>query len=275
MKSDPRVIRCCRKKLHKGRSLFSRAVDYIALRMLIFMLCCMWFGANIANYVAKILLSAATTLFISIALDLMTSMRLDALIRRERTAASKAELARRISLLSENDRNTIIRRHIAAHKTAFTEQRLICSVGRPSGVIADDVIRAARRARELSLAAVAMFYVGNLPDEAKAAAGSMMDMPFEFISITSILDQQTLDTLVPTGEEIDAIIISHAEAERTSRRAAMNSPFAIGHAGRYLLCAALLMAMSFYVDNSLYFRLMAAVCVTLSATAWWLNKSST
>lgn len=147
-------------------------------------------------------------------------------------------------------------------------------MGRPSGVIADDVIRAARRAKERGLAAVVMFYVGNLSDEAKAAAGSMMDIPFEFICIRSILDQQTLDTLVPTSEETDAIIVSHAEAERTSRRAAMNSPFAIGHAGRYLLCAALLMAMSFYVDNSLYFRLMAAVCITLSATAWWLNRSS-
>ncbi len=273
MKAHPSVIRCCRKKLHRGRSLFSLAVDYIALRGLIFMLCCMWFGANIANSAAKILLSMATTLFISIALDLINSLRLDALIKRERAAAAGAELARRISLLGENERSAATCRHIASHRASFPADRLVCSVSRPSGVTPDDVIKAVRRARERSASSVALFYSGSLPDEARSAPGPE-GVPIEFIHIGSILDAQALTAVTPTADETDAIIISRTEAEQASRKAAMASPFAAGHAGRYMLCAACLMAMSFYVDGSLYFRLMAAACVTLSAACWWLNRAA-
>ncbi|MBR2155415.1 MAG: hypothetical protein IJ941_00540, partial [Clostridia bacterium] len=61
MKNNPAMVRCCRKKLRKGRSIFSHAVDYIALRGLVFMLCYMWFGGNIQNNVAKVLLSIVTS----------------------------------------------------------------------------------------------------------------------------------------------------------------------------------------------------------------------
>ena len=77
-----------------------------------------------------------------------------------------------------------------------------------------------------------------------------------------------------TIDETDAIIVSRAEAEQRRRRAAMSSPFAEGHTRRYLLCAACLTAMSFFVDFSLYFRLMAAACIMMAAAAWWANKAS-
>ena len=82
------MVRCCRKKLRKGRSIFSQAVDYIALRVLIFMLCYVWFGGNIQNNVAKVLLSIVTSAFISISLDLINSLRLDSLIKKEEHSSS-------------------------------------------------------------------------------------------------------------------------------------------------------------------------------------------
>ena len=49
MKQNKQLIRCLKKKLYGGRGLFSRAVDYIALRAIVFMGCYMWFSAMVAN----------------------------------------------------------------------------------------------------------------------------------------------------------------------------------------------------------------------------------
>ncbi|MBQ3132267.1 MAG: hypothetical protein IJC24_06110 [Clostridia bacterium] len=274
MKSNTAMVRCCRKKLRKGRSLFSQAVDYIALRGLTFMLCYMWFGANIQNDVAKILLSVITTVFISVSLDLINSLRLDSLIKKERAAAAQRELNRRISLLSDKERNVIIARHISANRESFGSDKLICHVGRASGVSADDIVKAARAARERGMSSAALFYSGELSAEARVAAYRLEDMPFEFIQIGTILSEDDLNHLTPTAEETDAIIVSQAEAEHLRRRAAMTSPFAAGHTRRYILCAACLTAMSFFVEFSLYFRLMAAACIMMAAAAWWVNKAS-
>lgn len=274
MKSNPAMVRCCRKKLRNGRSIFSQAVDYIALRGLIFMLCYMWFGGNIQNNVAKVLLSVVTAVFISISLDLINSLRLDSLIKKDRAAAAEQELDRRISLLSEKERNAIIVRHISAHRESFGGDKLICHVSRASGVSADDVTKAARAVRERDSSAAALFYSGDISPEARMAAYRLEDIPFEFIPLRSILGEDELNHLMPTADEADAIVVSRAEAEHRRRRAAMASPFAEGHTRRYLLCAACLTAMSFFVEFSLYFRLMAAACIMMAAAAWWVNKAS-
>lgn len=274
MKNDPAMVRYCRKKLHRGRSLFSQIVDYIALRGLIFMLCCMWFGANIQNSVAKILLSIVTTAFISVSIDLLNSLRLDSLIKKERGYAAEAELNRRISLLGDNERNSIIRRHIAANRESFGSDKLVCHVGRASGVSGDDVIRAARKAKEHNASAVAIFYSGEISSAANQAVYSVGDMPFEFIPLRRILSKEELQALQPSMEETDKIIISRASEEARKRRSAMTAPFSQGHARRYLLCAACLTAMSFFVEYSLYFRLMAAACIMMGAAAWWASKAA-
>ncbi|MBR5292270.1 MAG: hypothetical protein IKU32_05055 [Clostridia bacterium] len=274
MKSNPAMVRCCRKKLRKGRSIFSQAVDYIALRGLIFMLCYMWFGGNIQNNVAKVLLSVVTAVFISISLDLINSLRLDSLIKKERSAAAEQELERRISLLSEKERNAFIARHISSHRESFGNDRLVCHVGRASGITVDDVVKAARAVREKNATSAVLFYSGSISPQAEKTAYRLEDIPMEFIPLSSILCKEELSGLMPTSEETDAIVISHAEAEHRKRRAAMTSPFAEGHTRKYLLCAACLTAMSFFVESALYFRLMAAACIMMAAAAWWVNKAA-
>ena len=100
MKKNKQIIRCLKKKLYGGRGLFSRTVDYIALRAIVFMGCYMWFSAMVANGVAKAMLSLASTGFIYVGLDLINSLRLDSLIRAERSRVSAAALKARPSQAS-------------------------------------------------------------------------------------------------------------------------------------------------------------------------------
>ena len=144
MKQNKQLIRCLKKKLYGGRGLFSRTVDYIALRAIVFMGCYMWFSAMVANGVAKAMLSLASTGFISVGLDLINSLRLDSLIRAERRRVSAAALNDRLLLITDDERNRLIAEHIS--KEGKQADRLICSVHRSEGPTPDDMLKAARPA---------------------------------------------------------------------------------------------------------------------------------
>ena len=243
MKQNKQLIRCLKKKLYGGRGLFSRTVDYIALRAIVFMGCYMWFSAMVANGVAKAMLSLASTGFISVGLDLINSLRLDSLIRAERRRVSAAALNDRLLLMTDDERNRLIAEHIS--KEGKQADRLICSVHRSEGPTPDDMLKAARAARKRGLSKVSVYYGGPLQKE-----------------------------LSPSAQEADAAILAEFERERINKKAARTSVFAAGRLRGYIIAAACLTGLSFFVDNALYYRLMAAACLCFGATSWWLGKTS-
>ena len=245
MKQNKQLIRCLKKKLYGGRGLFSRTVDYMALRAIVFMGCYMWFSAMVANGVAKAMLSLASTGFISVGLDLINSLRLDSLIRAERRRVSAAALNDRLLLMTDDERNRLIAEHIS--KEGKQADRLICSVHRSGG---------------------------PLQSNAKATASACPDITFTLTPLSSLLTKEQLKELSPSAQEADAAILAEFERERINKKAARTSVFAAGRLRGYIIAAACLTGLSFFVDNALYYRLMAAACLCFGATSWWLGKTS-
>ena len=272
MKQNKQLIRCLKKKLYGGRGLFSRTVDYIALRAIVFMGCYMWFSAMVANGVAKAMLSLASTGFISVGLDLINSLRLDSLIRAERRRVSAAALNDRLLLMTDDERNRLIAEHIS--KEGKQADRLICSVHRSEGPTPDDMLKAARAARKRGLSKVSVYYGGPLQSNAKATASACPDITFTLTPLSSLLTKEQLKEMSPSAQEADAAILAEFERERINKKAARTSVFAAGRLRGYIIAAACLTGLSFFVDNALYYRLMAAACLCFGATSWWLGKTS-
>ena len=256
MKQNKQLIRCLKKKLYGGRGLFSRTVDYIALRAIVFMGCYMWFSAMVANGVAKAMLS----------------LRLDSLIRAERRRVSAAALNDRLLLMTDDERNRLIAEHIS--KEGKQADRLICSVHRSEGPTPDDMLKAARAARKRGLSKVSVYYGGPLQSNAKATASACPDITFTLTPLSSLLTKEQLKEMSPSAQEADAAILAEFERERINKKAARTSVFAAGRLRGYIIAAACLTGLSFFVDNALYYRLMAAACLCFGATSWWLGKTS-
>ena len=251
MKQNKQLIRCLKKKLYGGRGLFSRTVDYIALRAIVFMGCYMWFSAMVANGVAKAMLSLASTGFISVGLDLINSLRLDSLIRAERRRVSAAALNDRLLLMTDDERNRLIAEHIS--KEGKQADRLICSVHRSEGPTPDDMLKAARAARKRGLSKVSVYYGGPLQSNAKATASACPDITFTLTPLSSLLTKEQLKELSPSAQEADAAILAEFERERINKKAARTSVFAAGRLRGYIIAAACLTGLSFFVDNALYY----------------------
>ena len=271
MKQNKQLIRCLKKKLYGGRGLFSRIADYIALRAIVFMACYMWFSAMVANGVAKAMLSLAATGFISVGLDLISSLRLDSLIRAERRRVSAAALNARLLLMGDDQWSRLIAEHIS--REGKRSDRLICSVHRSEGPTPDDILKAARAARKRGLSKVSLYYGGPLQGSAKATASACPDITFTLTPLGSLLTKEQLKELSLSASEADAAILAEFERERINKKAARTSVFAARRFKSYMIAAACLTGLSFFVDNALYYRLMAAACLCFGAASWWLGTA--
>ena len=174
--------------------------------------------------------------------------------------------------MTDDERNRLIAEHIS--KEGKQADRLICSVHRSEGPTPDDMLKAARAARKRGLSKVSVYYGGPLQSSAKATASACPDITFTLTPLSSLLTKEQLKELSPSAQEADAAILAEFERERINKKAARTSVFAAGRLRGYIIAAACLTGLSFFVDNALYYRLMAAACLCFGATSWWLGKTS-
>lgn len=275
MKNDRKAISLYKKEMHHGKSTLSRWVDYISLRLIAFIACYMWFSTMVANNAAKVLLSIGATGFISVSLDLINTLRLDRFIKTRRASFRESEISKRLLSLTESERMDIIRRYIRSNPEKFQKQHIICSCMRSGDIFPDDVLRAIRLSREKDAPGAIIFHSGTLTSDARAAASSCKEVGITFVEMRSILDKNTLNNLSPSDVEIDAALLSRREEQKQRIKKAASAPLERVRTRRYIFAAACLTGLSFFVEQALYFRLMAACCICLGALAWWLGTTGT
>lgn len=271
MQQNKELIRCCKKKLRGGRGAFSRAVDCAALGAIVFMVCYMWFSASVANGVARAALSLGSTGFILAGLSLIGSLRLDSAIRAGRRRVTAAELDRRLMLMTDDERKKLIAEHIAGE--GRRRDSVICTVCRSGGPVPDDILKAARAAIGRGLGSVVLYYCGPLPDETRAAARACTEVTFSLLPLSSLLTSEQRRSLSFSEEQADDALLAEFRSEQAKSKVTRTSFLGAGRSRGYITAAACLAGLSFFVDNALYYRLMAAACLCFGAAAGWLNSS--
>jgi len=261
-------MRYYKRRLYSGRNAVARAADYISFRLIAFICCYLWFAQALSNNAARLLLSAAATGFVSVAADLIGSLRLDKFIKAERKRIADGEVARRLLLMTNPERMAVIRGYVKAHPEDFADGVAIYPLHRSSPVSEDDVLSALRLSRERNAPSVVIIHASEVSDGALAAAGEAA----RFISFRSMLDGAALSALAPSETEIDGAILASCAARKRKKKAALSSPFGDGRTRRYMVAAMGLLAASFFVEQALYYRLASAACISLGAIAWWLNR---
>lgn len=268
MKDRRAIMRYYKRKLYSGRNAVARAADYISFRLIAFICCYLWFAQALSNSAARILLSLAATGFVSVAADLVGSLRLDRFIKAERKRIADGEVSRRMLLLTSAERLPVIRDYIKAHPQDFSSGAAIYPLHKSAPVSEDDVLSALRLSKERGASGVVIIHSSELTDAALAAAGEGA----RFISFRSMLNDAALQPLTPSESEIDALILASIAARRRKRKAALSMPLGDGRTRRYIAVAMGLLAASFFVEQALYYRLASAACISLGAIAWWLNR---
>ncbi len=268
MRRKSSLTRYYKRKLYGGRSAFARGMDFLSLRLIGLLVCYLHFSATIANAVIAGLMSLVAMAFVCVAIELIKSMRMDRFIQKERVRICAEVLKKKLLILPREEQLGFLRQYAKANPSRFGEAEIVFTLHRTAPVVEDDILSAGAAAKRRYAKAVTILHTGPVSEAARSLAADYGGAHISFLPLGDILPEGEKQALMPQEEEIDAIIQAREDAARQKRKTALSRPFERGRTGRYLLCALGLFAASFFVRYPLYYRLMAAACVSFGAMAY-------
>ena len=271
-KTQTLLLRYYKRRFYHGRSFVARAVDFLALRIITLAACYLWFTTLIDNTVMAAVLSVTALVTISVAVELIKSMRLERFIQKERRRIAERLFRERLLILPKEEFLAIVKAFLESRRVQFADDCLVYTVQSILPVSADTVLRAHRAAQRRGLTAAVIFSAAPVSPEASALARRYDGVAISFITPDDLLASGSAADFLPNEQAVDEAIISAAQAEKARRRKTASAPFAEGRMRRYILIALALFALSFFVKYTLYYRLLSAACLSFGALAWWLNS---
>ncbi|HWQ57977.1 MAG TPA: hypothetical protein VN540_03080 [Clostridia bacterium] len=274
MKQRRLVLSYYKRRLYKGRTALARAVDFFALRLVMLAAAYLWFSTAVESVLMAIVLSLTATLTASVAAELIKSIRLERFIARERKALASKLFRERLVQLTQGEFYELVRGYVIEHKADFDPECLVCTVQSAAPVSEDDVLRACRMAKSRGTSLVSIFTCSSVSREASALAARIEGMEVGFVTADELTAHGEANRLLPGDEAVDAAVLAEAERERERRKKSVSKPFERWRMRRYIFVAIGLFALSFFVEQALYFRLLSAACLSFGAIAWWLNNAA-
>lgn len=267
------LMRYYKRKLYGGRSAFARGMDFLSLRLIGLLACYLHFTTIIDNAVLAGVMSLVAMGFASVAIELGKSIRMDRFIHKERESIAAETLKKKLLVLPREEQLRYLRSYAKANPNRFGESEIIFTLHRTSAVTEDNVLAAGAAAKTRNATAVTILHTGPVAEAARSLAADYGGVKVSFLALADILSDEERQALMPGEDEIDVIILAREEALRRKRKTALSRPFERGRTGRYLLCALGLFAASFFVRYPLYYRLMAAACISFGAMAYVVGQA--
>ena len=78
---------------------------------------------------------------------------------------------------------------------------------------------------------------------------------------------------MPDDNAVRQYILKQAEQKKQIKKQSVSTAIGRGRCARYLLVAAALFALSFFVSYTLYYRMLAGACVSLAALSFYAAHS--
>lgn len=267
---DRDVKRYFKQQQSGGRSGAARALDGIMLRLVFAAACYLWFRYNIENNVAVILLTAVTTLLFLAAAQLWREISFDRFVQREQERLSDAVLRERLLLLPTEAFNELCKR-IMAQMPDMDDAFLWCAQ-HAAPLTEDDILAAYRDAQSENALRLT---VCSLSPCSAAACALISRLPIHADCMKPELllrMARQAEGYSVSKDDLETHIHSSQSARKERRTSMQAQPFASGRSKKYLLCAAVLIAASFLTGYALYYRLLAGLCLLLSASSYMLNR---
>ena len=267
---DKELKRYYKQRQHGGRGTAARVADGIVLRIVFAAGCYLWFRHNVANEMVVILLTALTTLLFLVAMQLYRQLSFDKFVRKEKERLTDVVLCERLMLLPEEEFRALNQR-IVELLPGFENAHLV-SIQRASQLNEDDILAAFHAAQKENAQQIVIISLSTCKDQALALIGRL-PIRVELVPLPTLLRMaRQLEGYAVTDEDVETHIRSLMGAQREKKARMQAEPFGAKHARKYLICAIVLTLSSFITGYALYYRLLAGVCLLLSATSFVLNR---
>lgn len=258
-----------KRRFYRGRTAFARAADFIALRVILLIACYLWFSFNVKSIIAAAVLTAAAVGAISVFAELVKSVRLEKFILRENARLSKKLFSESLVLMPRSEFLGIVREYIKRHGKEFAGESLVYTAQTLSPVDEETVLCACRAANRRGCKSLFIFSSASVSQPARDIAARYDGLSVVFISG----DMLASCAKMPDDNAVRQYILKQAEQKKQIKKQSVSTAIGRGRCARYLLVAAALFALSFFVSYTLYYRMLAGACVSLAALSFYAAHS--
>lgn len=261
-----------KRRLYGGKSRLARCVDFFVFRLILFVVVYLWLSSKLADPFLQWFLSGVSLLLFSVAAELYKSIRLDRFKKKELERLRQLYIRTQILFLSGEAYTNIVHSYARAHKDAYDGACLVLPLQKSEPLGADTLLAIYRLALLRNCNTVALFSPAPVAESAQQYlrqkdANIILQSDAVFCAMAKETD------IWPDDEAIEAYILDKLDEEKQQRKKSAE-PFASGRVKRYLAVALVLFAASFFVQYTLYYRLMAVMCMSFASLCWWIDKSA-
>ena len=266
----PSAARRCeayfRRKYSGGRSAFARVVDYIVLRLIVFVCAYLFFAPKFEKRGTAFLLAAIALGIAMLVLRLAREIAFDRFVGRETARIRKILLQDKLLLA---DVQTVA--GLAGGLCPMSERAVVLQ--RALAVDADallSLVRSHRGYGRLHVFSCTAFDRTATEFAMRANGMLLLHEPEELMKAASKAGMS------PPQEAVYAFIETEQQNYRKQRRRQRQrfSPFAAVSAKKYLFTALILIGASFLTRYTLYYRMLAGLCVTIAACSAALTRQA-
>jgi len=280
LKESRHILRYYKRRMYHGRSTAARALDFVSLRLILFIACYLWFLSLVHNQLVSGVLSITAVLMFSVVMALLHSLRLDRFIEKERRRLVGETLREQLALMPKQEFARLTQQAAQAlpdYDAAGGTPRyrgnpcLVYAMQQLSPPSLDDMLTVYRAARRKQVTEVLLYTAVPAGTDAESFVRRLSEVSIRLQPpdvLVELCREQQKETL---AEELIEKKISDAAAEKKRKRA---QPFAKGQTRRYLVCAAMLLAASFLTRYALYYRLLAGISLALAGMSFFVNSSA-
>lgn len=258
-----------KRRFYRGRGVLARAVDFIALRLILFTAFYIWFSFDIESSAAAVLLSSASLAAICVLAELIKSIRLEKFIAKENARIAKKLFSQSLTLMPKAEFMRLVRAYISARPGEFAGSGLIYLSQTIADVDEEAVLAACRAAKRRGCKSVFIFSAAAAGQSALDIAARCDDIAISFIDAAKL----AADAELPSEDTVREHILKQAAWRRRIKRGSMATALTRGRTARYVIVAAALFALSFFVQYTLYYRMLAGVCISLAALSFYAGHT--
>ncbi len=278
-----------RQTLYGNRSMLARAIDFLALRLVIFAILYVYILMQTAHVLLAVILATIGTLMATCAIALWKSIRLDKYIAQKRIELSRDYLFEKIVLLPRKRFLLLIKqlvRHMGYRVVCEHPLGLLCEVNDHAAFILalqnhpehqvdiQQLLDNYREIQSLGVEECLIVATARLTDTAHAFLHELKEIEFQVLNRQKILDLAQRQGLLPDTQEVEQALLSKLEEKRISLKKLKREALHASRVKAYISCGAILYAASFITGQRLYYPLMGALCFFLAFVAYYTDHKS-
>lgn len=251
------IRRYFRRGLAGGRSALARAVDYMALRLLILAGAFLFFRQRVTGLWWALLLAVLSLLLGIVLLHIVYELRFERYVFKEMRRLRQHLLCQKIALMDKTALLPI------AQSLAGGESPALLFCAEPAS--ADALLPLARKKDVKAVCATG----GYSPAAERFAAQAGLWL----IPQGALLEAATREGLAPGDREVYRYILTEDANRRKKRLRLSGLLFSGGAAKKYLVTGLVLLALSFLSRYTLYYRLLATVCMSIFSVNFLMDRT--